>query len=70
MAYQPEYDLAKSDLFAIGFLVFQLITQDDIRFYYNEAKTSYKFDRIHFDLDAVQKIYSLPFIQLLKNCLA
>lgn len=46
MVYTPGYDLYKSDLFSIGFIIFELITQDDIKFYYNENKTSYKFDRI------------------------
>jgi serine/threonine protein kinase len=69
MTYTPEYDIYKSDMFSIGFLIFELITQDDIKFYYNEAKTSYKFDRVEFDLDAVKKIYSEKFIDLMKKCL-
>lgn len=69
MTYTPDYDVYKSDLFAIAFVIFELITQDDIRFYHNEDITSYKFDRIDFDLDAVRKIYSESFIHLLKKCL-
>jgi hypothetical protein len=46
MTYTPEYDIYKSDVFAIGFVIFELITQDDIKFYYSESRTSYKFDRI------------------------
>jgi len=69
MTYTPAYDTYKSDLFSIGFLIFELITQDDIKFYYNENRTSYKFDRIDFDLDAVRKIYSEKFIELIKRCL-
>ena len=56
-------------MFAIGFVIFELITQDDIKFYYNEARTSYKFDRIEFDLEAVRKIYSEKFIEMIKKCL-
>jgi hypothetical protein len=56
-------------VFAIGFVIFELITQDDIKFYYNEARTSYKFDRIEFDLEAVRKIYSEKFIEMIKKCL-
>ena len=69
MTYTPEYDIYKSDLFSIALVIFELITQDDIKFYYNENKTSYKFDRIEFDLEAVRKIYSERFIELLRRCL-
>lgn len=62
MAYTPVYDIYKSDLFSIAFIIFELITQDDPQFYLNDSKTSYKFDRIHFHLDAVTKIYSPNFI--------
>ena len=56
-------------MFAIGFIIFELITQDDIKFYYNEEKTNYKFDRIFFDIEAIMKIYSVDFINLLQSCL-
>ena len=56
-------------MFAIGFIIFELITQDDIKFYYNEERTNYKFDRISFDIEAVMKIYSVDFINLLQSCL-
>lgn len=46
MTYTPEYDIYKSDVFAIGLVIFELITQDNIKFYYSESRTSYKFDRI------------------------
>lgn len=69
MTYTPHYDLYKSDLFSISYIIFELITQDHIKFYYNESRTSYKFDRIEFDLDAVKKIYSEEFIDLIKICL-
>jgi hypothetical protein len=50
MEYDIKYDLFQADLFAIAFIIFSLITQDDIKFYYNESKTNYKFDRIDFDI--------------------
>lgn len=62
MSYSPNGDIYKSDLFSIGFIIFELITQDEPQFYLNENKTSYKFDRIHFHLDAVTKLYSSKFI--------
>lgn len=69
MVYSPSHDIYKSDLFSIAFIIFQLITQDEPQFYLNDTKTNYKFDRIHFHLDAVTKIYSHNFIQLVKHCL-
>ena len=71
MEYEEvSFDLWKADMFSISMVIFELITQDDMKFYYNENKTNYKFDRIQFDIDAVSKIYSEEFINLLKYGLA
>ena len=50
-------------------VVLELITLDKSKFYYNESKTELKIDRISFDISSMGKIYSEPFINLLKHCL-
>lgn len=46
MDYDGKFDMFKSDVFAIGMIVLELITFDQVKFYYNESKTELKTGRI------------------------
>jgi serine/threonine protein kinase len=69
LEYDIKYDVYKADVFAIAMVILELITLDKSKFYYNEAKTELKIDRISFDISSMGKNYSEPFINLLKHCL-
>jgi hypothetical protein len=60
----------KSDVFAIGMIILELMTLDKIKFYYTEDKTGLKMGRINFDLSSFSSEYSPQFLDILRSCLA
>lgn len=69
LQYQPQIDIYKSEVFAIGMVVLELMTLDKTKFYYTEDKTGLKMGRISFDLGSFSSQYGTNFLEILKGCL-
>lgn len=47
----------------------ELLTQDHIKFYYNESRNGLKMGKINFDLTSFVSSYSREFVEILRSCL-
>ena len=48
----------KSDTFRIAMIILEMMTLDQVKFYYNEERTGYKMGRINFELSSFSLEYS------------
>lgn len=59
----------KSDVFAIGMIILELVSMDHPKFYYNADKMEINFSRVKYNLASLKGEFSLEFQNLLFRCL-
>lgn len=69
LEYQTKYNAYKSDLFAVGMVMLQLVTLDFAKFYYNESKLQIMINKAIFSLQIYSNKYSKQFLDVIKMCL-
>lgn len=67
--YEIDFDVYKSDLFAVGMILLELIFMDEPKFYYNADLLEVNFDRVRYNLARLQGELSVEMQNLLHHCL-